>query len=323
MQPYDHYICPVHAEGLCKTDKADLLTCPKGCTYPVIHHIPRFVPEENYASAFGLQWKTYQKTQLDSYTGTTISKERLQRIVGGSLEILKKKKVLEAGCGAGRFTEIMLQSGADIFAADLSVAVEANYLNCSKYEHYSVCQADIVNLPVLPNQFDIVICIGVIQHTPDPEKTITALCSYLKPQGTLFIDCYTYEYPTTPVRRFFRFFFKRMNAVFSLKCVQVLTAILWPIHKFLFRYKNSTGFRQFRSQFLYWSPVVDYQDAYPMIGEKLLREWAVLDTHDTLTDCYKHLRSAEEIYEYLSRNEMVNIEIHYAGNGIEARAVKS
>jgi len=60
-----------------------------------------------------------------------------------------------------------------------------------------------------------------------------------------------------------------------------------------------------------------------MIGEKLLREWAVLDTHDTLTDCYKHLRSAEEIYEYLSRNEMVNIEIHYAGNGIEARAVKS
>ena len=70
------------------------------------------------------------------------------------------------------------------------------------------------------------------------------------------------------------------------------------------------------------SPVVDYHDAYFALGEKLLYEWAILDTYDTLTDVYKHLRSAEEIKESLMKNGMNIIEIKYAGNGIEVRAVK-
>ncbi len=59
-----------------------------------------------------------------------------------------------------------------------------------------------------------------------------------------------------------------------------------------------------------------------MIGEKMLHEWGILDTHDTLTDYYKHLRSAEEISEYLLNNDMMDIDIQYAGNGVEARAIK-
>ena len=108
--------------------------------YPVINRIPRFVPLENYASSFGLQWNAYRRTQLDSYTGLPISKSRLTRLAGGSLDIFKEKNVLEAGCGAGRFTEIMLQEGANVFAVDISTAVEANYLNCNAYPNYFVCQ---------------------------------------------------------------------------------------------------------------------------------------------------------------------------------------
>ena len=36
-------------------------------------------------------------------------------------------KICEVGCGAGRFTEIMLEAGAEIVSIDLSDAVEANY----------------------------------------------------------------------------------------------------------------------------------------------------------------------------------------------------
>jgi hypothetical protein len=53
-----------------------------------------------------------------------------------------------------------------------------------------------------------------------------------------------------------------------------------------------------------------------------LKEWAILDTHDTLTDVYKHLRSAEDIADHLQRCGMVGIQTANAGNGVEARAWK-
>jgi len=290
--------------------------------FPIINNIPRFVPKENYASAFGLQWNTYRRTQLDSFTGVPISRERLTRIVGGSLDILQGKTILEAGCGAGRFTELLLQSGANVFAADISSAVDANYQNCSKYSNYFVIQADIQKLPVPPNQFDIVVCIGVIQHTPDPEKTIAALCSYLKPNGLLFIDHYSESHPIPPIRRILRYFLTKMGSETSLKFVQVYTRIFWPLHRFFFKYQHIFEFGSIRSIFLHWSPIADHQDAYSSLGEKMLYDWAILDTYDTLTDFYKHLRSADEIKEYLEKNDMNIIEITNAGNGIEARAVK-
>src|SRR6187397_1731582 len=45
--------------------------------------------------------------------------------------------VLEAGCGAGRFTELLLAGGARVVAFDLSRAVEANRENCGHWpEHF-------------------------------------------------------------------------------------------------------------------------------------------------------------------------------------------
>jgi SAM-dependent methyltransferase len=112
---------------------ADSLVCESGCRVPVIGGVPRFVNSTNYAANFGLQWNQFRKTQLDSYTQTTISKDRLTRAIGGSLEILSGRSVLEVGCGAGRFTEVMLAAGARVFACDLSTAVEANYANCGEH----------------------------------------------------------------------------------------------------------------------------------------------------------------------------------------------
>jgi hypothetical protein len=77
-----------------------------------------------------------------------------------------------------------------------------------------------------------------------------------------------------------------------------------------------------RHFFLRFSPLVDYHDAYPRLGLHLLKMWATLDTHDTLTDHYKHLRSADEIRDHLQQCGMINIEAYYAGNGVEARARK-
>src|SRR5215207_8780273 len=176
--------CSTHHQPL--THAGSNLTCSKGCVIPIVNNIPRFVSSDNYASAFGRQWNKFRKTQLDSHTGTTISRDRLQRCLGGSLAVIKGKSVLEVGCGAGRFTEVMLKAGARVFAVDLSSAVEANYENCRNLSSdYFVCQADALKLPVAPGSFDFVVCLGVIQHTPSPEPPPPPPAPYPRPPGTL------------------------------------------------------------------------------------------------------------------------------------------
>jgi protein-L-isoaspartate O-methyltransferase len=150
-------ICAKHKNALCVSN--EYLICDVGCRYPILNAIPRFVLVNNYASSFGLQWNTFRTTQLDSCTGLTISRDRLTRMAGGSLNMFKGMKTLEVGCGAGRFTELMLEAGANVFAIDLSNAVEANYENCSGFDYYYVAQADLMELPA-PEQFDIVVVLS-------------------------------------------------------------------------------------------------------------------------------------------------------------------
>ena len=313
-------ICNDHEKTLYVS--GEYLICDSGCHYQILNDIPRFVPISNYSSSFGLQWNTFRATQLDSYTGLSISRDRLTRIAGGSLDIFRGKTILEAGCGAGRFTEIMLDAGAEVFAIDLSSAVDANFQNNGLHPNVFICQADLRTLPVSPEHFDIVVCIGVIQHTPSPEETIQALCSHIKPGGELLIDHYTQGYPITPIRRWLWSYLLNKPEDYSMRFVHWLVRLLWPLHRLVYRFRNSIG-KEGRLRFLlHWSPVVDYHYSYPQLSKKMLYEWAILDTHDTLTDRYKHLRSAEEIEASLRTNGMVKIETAYAGNGIEARAWK-
>jgi SAM-dependent methyltransferase len=315
------WCCPDHGHLLTGRNRA--FRCPEGCSFPLVNDIVRFVPQNNYAASFGLQWNEYRTTQLDSHTGLSISHDRLKRLLGGSFDILKGKVVLEAGCGAGRFTEIMLQHGANVFAVDLSTAVDANYKNCSGHPNYFVCQADILRLPVPTESFDIVACIGVIQHTPDPEETIQAICSHVKPGGLLVMDHYAKGYPQSLSRKRLRSFMLKRSERFGMSFCLMLVGVLWPVHRLLWRLRGLKGMQTIRKCFLQYSPLVDYHDAYPQLGPQLLREWAILDTHDTLTDVHKHLRGKEEIEEYLKQYGMTDIEVNYGGNGVEARAKKS
>lgn len=285
---------------------------------PVVGGIPRFVDSSNYANSFGLQWKAFQKTQLDSYTGLPISHNRLIRCLGGSLEVVRGKSVLEVGCGAGRFTEILLSAGARVFACDLSVAVEANRANCSGEARYFVCQADVRRLPSAPFSFDVVLCIGVIQHTPNPEETISALASQVKPGGLLVIDHYARDYPVNLSRRVLRSLLLRLPPATSKSVAIALSRSLLPLHKIF--WSERRGVWRIRRMLRKLSPLIDYYDAYPQLGPKLLSEWAILDTHDTLTDYYKHLRSVEEIRDCLVSCGLTEIEVYHGGNGIEARA---
>ncbi len=308
-------------DGLADVDDvthANALICAAGCRVPVVRGIPRFVASDDYAAAFGWQWTRFRQSQLDSHTGTTISRDRLTRCLGGSLQVVRGRTVLEAGCGAGRFTELLLAAGARVVAADLSTAVEANYANCGAAHEYFVCQADIRRLPVPPHAFDIVLCLGVVQHTPNPEETIAALASYVKPEGLLVIDHYSRDYPLTLSRRVLRELLLRLPPDRARSIALGAAHALLPLHRALWR--RTRGFGRLRRYLGRLSPVVDYYDAYPQLARELLSEWAVLDTHDTLTDRYKHLRSPDEILDTLVALGLEDVDVRAGGNGVEARA---
>jgi SAM-dependent methyltransferase len=286
-----------------------------GCLFPVRAGIPRFVPRNHYAVSFGLQWKKYQKTQLDSFTGHPISGDRLARCVGGDLNCVRGRLVLEAGCGAGRFSEVLLNHGANLVACDLSQAVEANYANNRGRDNYFVAQADILAPPFAEGTFDYVICLGVIQHTPSPEETIRALARNVRPGGTLVLDHYSPKMALGRVGRAFRRFLLGMPPRSRLPLCSMVVHGYWPIHRLVRRYP-----KLWRLKVL--SPVFDYSDAMPFLTTRQLKEWALLDTHDAHTDYFKHLRTPEQITACLRDLGLEDINVWTGGNGVEARARK-
>ena len=143
--------------------------------YPVLRGIPRFVSSENYAASFGRQWNKFARLQMDSQNGTSFSRDRFYSITEWDPADLKGKLVLDAGCGAGRFSEVVLQDGAEVVAVDLSSAVDACRQNLSSHPQIHQVQASIYELPFRDGTFDCVYCIGVIQHTPDPQRSVLCL----------------------------------------------------------------------------------------------------------------------------------------------------
>lgn len=283
----------------------------------IIDDIPRFVNHSTYASLFGDQWKKYKKTQLDSYTGVPISANRLNRLLGELKDDLKDKYVLEAGCGAGRFTEVLLAKGAALVSSDISTAVEVNQENFPQSDKHFIIQADINDMPFENDTFDVVICIGVIQHTPNPERTIKDLFDLVKPGGTLIIDHYTFSKSNyLRLATLYRRRLKKRSPAETLKRTGNLVRKFLPLHK------KVRGKKLFSVLLNRISPVITYYDAFPELNDQLQEEWALLDTHDSLTDWHKFFRNKKQISAILKQVGGVDIWCEYGGNGVEARCKK-
>jgi SAM-dependent methyltransferase len=144
------------------TEEKRLYCANCGTTFPIIDGVPRFVSSEHYADSFGIQWNIHRQAQLDSHTGLPLSRDRYNLATHWP-ENLKGETILEAGSGAGRFTEVLATTGADVLSFDLSSAVNANYANNGHRPNVLIFQRDIFNIPVYEQSMDKVL--GVIQHT--------------------------------------------------------------------------------------------------------------------------------------------------------------
>jgi SAM-dependent methyltransferase len=290
--------------------------------YPVTGGIARVIPGgANYAAAFGEQWNRWRRTQLDSHTGLPISRNRLLRCIGDELAHFMSAPegridVLEAGCGAGRFTEVLLDMPAvRLTSVDLSSAVKANQANFPQDARHRIVQCDICQPPFAGGSFDAVICLGVIQHTPDPERTIASLFSLVKPGGWLVIDHYlrSWKIWLRVTANAMRPFVKRMPPKRRMRFCERLTDWVLPVHRVL------RGSRMAQMALSRVSPLLTYYHVYPGLSDEFQREWALLDTHDSLTDWFKHLRTPAQIRATLESLGARDIAVAPGGVGVEAR----
>jgi len=107
---------------------------------------------------------------------------------------LSKKDIfhLDAGCGLGnwnfllqRFSGMRRTIGIDI--SDCLDAVE-QYRKEKNYDNVSFLKGNILALPFLDGVFDLITCLGVIEHFEDPHVPLLELKRLLKPGGILFLD---------------------------------------------------------------------------------------------------------------------------------------
>src|SRR6267142_5303142 len=177
--------CPACVGQLSSTRDADedALVCSKcGEKFPVIRSIPRLLlapfreallgngtvagtdeRQLQTALSFGFEWTRFPE-MYDEW-GRSV-REYMQP---DRAEFFRGKKVLDAGCGNGRFAHYAAKYGAEVWAMDLGPAVEIARRNTEQAGVVQVAQADLHQPPFAPESFDFIYSIGVLHHLPDPE----------------------------------------------------------------------------------------------------------------------------------------------------------
>ena len=231
--------------------------------------------------------------------------------------------MLEAGSGAGRFTEDpLLAAGAELHSFDFSSAVEANRANNGASDRLTLAQADIRRIPFAPQSYDYVVCLGVLQHTPSPEESIASLWRMVKPGGRLIIDHYRYRLrfrlptPVGDAGSLYRWITLSIAGAVALQLRQAGHRFLVSGALALQKVAVCSAHDPTSLAVRFYYPNV------PLRDRQMHYEWSLLDTHDSTTDYYKHLRSVDQIRSALEGLGAQEIVVTVGGNGVEAYCVK-
>lgn len=284
--------------------------------YPIKNSIPRFITYNYYADSFGIQWKTFVKTQLDDNNKTKESHLRFKTELGWDENNLKGKLVVELGSGAGRFVDVVSKSGAKlVVGVDATDAVDAAWMNLSNRANVAFVQADIFELPFKDNVFDYSYSIGVLHHTSDPHLGYLKMTEITKNGGFIGLSLYERTLYKRPSRdslkilsmevlwainlwrcEFFRVFTTRMPKKVFLNYCKLVVPFLHKLNKVpILRYSR------------YLLPSTCYKS--------LPVEWSILDTHDTYATKIVNRYNHKEIFHWFLKEGMDKIIIHNGRTG--------
>lgn len=288
--------------------KCELETC--AIEYPVVNYIPRFVKHGKYAQSFGDQWIEFAQTQIDN-DQLTETKRRWDSEIGWQKGSLSGASVIEFGCGAGRFLDIVSNLGSRlVVGVDITSAVDAAQNTLGNRDNIFIVQADFFQLPFKKSYFDYAYSIGVLHHTPDPRKAFHNMVDVVNDKGEIGLSLYEislYERPP-------------LNSL-SNSTKELMWAInLWRVE--LFRVVTTrTPDRWFLWYCKRFVPILHYINKIPVIRyirylfpstcyPDLPVEWSMLDTNDTYATKIVHQYRHKEIFQWFMQENIQNIIVH-------------
>ena len=102
------------------------------------------------------------------------------------------KRVLDIGCGGGILSDAMARRGADVLGIDLAgkalkvAQLHALEAGTSNVEYREVSAEALA--AEAPHQFDVVTCMEMLEHVPDPSSIVAACSALVKPGGWVFFS---------------------------------------------------------------------------------------------------------------------------------------
>jgi len=285
--------------GLLLIHDRDQLIDDNGMKFPIIEGIPRFVDSENYATSFHFQWEKFAKTQLDKEKeGLSFSKQRFFAETLWKHQNLIGENILEVGSGAGRFSKVVLeQTLGNLYSVDYSGAVDTNRKNNIGIapERFHLFQASVYELPFPDGSFDKVFCFGVLQHTPDFERSVKCLINKAKIGGEVVVDFYPINGWWTKIQSKYilRPITKRISHQRLFKLIE--KNIDWLIKAHFILHRIGLGLL---TRFL---PVCNIKETLPgQLSPEELREHSILDTFDMFSPEHDHpqrLKAVVKMFE--------------------------
>ncbi len=304
LNPFTQQHLQAAAEGLMENEAV---------VFPYKNGAYRLVQDDNYTQNFGYQWNKFAATQIDrEQKNTQLSYNRFFAVTGWDKQNLHDKNVLEVGSGAGRFSQIVLDhTRANLFSVDYSNAVEANFKNNGHHkERFHLYQASVYDMPFAKAQFDKVFCFGVIQHTPDVQKTVQSLISMAKPSAEVMVDFYCVNGWWTKLQA--KYIFRPITKKWSNeKLLNIIEKnVDWMIA--LTDFFNKIGIGRFVNRFI---PICDIRGTLPQgLSKQEVREWCILDTFDMFSPAYDQPQKVNTVKKWFEENGMEQVwggTVHY------------
>ena len=105
---------------------------------------------------------------------------------------LSGKRVLDVGCGGGILSDAMARAGANVLGIDMSAkALGVAQLHALEVQTQGIGFREITAEDLAdeqPGQFDVVTCMEMLEHVPDPASVVKACAKLVKPGGHVFFS---------------------------------------------------------------------------------------------------------------------------------------
>ena len=302
------------SNGSCGVIEQGTLECTQCHTnFPIIRNLPRFVPTESYASSFGFQWNRFDHIQIDRVMKNDLSRDRFYKTTGWP-EQMEGQRILEAGCGAGRFTDLALETGAEVYAFDLSSAVEAAWRNNAESSRLTMFQASIYEIPLRKESFDKIFCMGVLQHCPDVAGAFRSLLPFLRPGGEIVIDVYEMKPGFPKLKYIARPFFKPLGPEGTYRLLS------WTIPPAFEIKKAICKIPAIGPKLGALIPIGPISHAPRLIySDEELKQVKILSALDMFSPVYDQPQRMEDVQKWFTDAGLVEVELKRGYNGINAK----